>query len=426
MRDLLILLIVVSGSLAALKRPWIGMVMWTWVSLMNPHAEFGYSAANWPVASVVAICTLIGLGITKDRQSPLAGAPMLALLAFMVWTCITLPFSFYFEWCVPLWIRSMKIWLMVFVTLALLTDRNKLQWFIGVMVFSLGFFGVKGGIFTLATGGNFRVWGPGGFIEGNNEIALALVMTIPLTRYLQLQAERTWVRNMLSGVMLLTAVTVLGTYSRGALLALGSMAFFLWLKGRSKVLYGALIVGAALVALPFMPEQWWDRMGTIKTYEQDDSALGRINAWWNAFNVAKANLFGGGFNIYTAEVFAKYSPEPERIHAAHSIYFQVLGEHGFIGLFLFLLIGVATWWTCSTLIRAARKDAELRWAGDLGGMIQVSMIGYATGGAFLSLAYFDLPYNLAVAATAAAILVRRHVKAKEKLPRPVVMPGVPA
>lgn len=426
MRDLLILLIIVGGSLAALKRPWIGVVMWTWVSLMNPHAEFGYSSANWPVASVVAICTLVGLAITKDRQSPFTGAPMRALMAFSVWTCITLPFSFYFEWCVPLWIRSMKIWLMVFVTLALLTDRKKLQWFIGVMVFSLGFFGIKGGIFTLATGGNFRVWGPGGFIEGNNEIALALVMTIPLTRYLQLQSQRAWVRHMLTGVILLTAVTVLGTYSRGALLALGSMAVFLWLKGRSKLLYGVLIFGVALLALPFMPSQWWDRMGTIKTYEQDDSALGRINAWWNAYNVAKAHLFGGGFNIYTADVFARYSPEPERVHAAHSIYFQVMGEHGFIGLFLFLLVGATTWLTCRTLIRAARKDPVLRWVGDLGSMIQVSLIGYATGGAFLSLAYFDLPYNLAAAATAAAFMVRRHQQAEQQLSRPVLASGVRA
>lgn len=408
MRDLLILLIIVVGAFASLWRPWIGILLWTWVSIMNPHAEFGYAAANWPVASVIAIATLIGLVFTKERQSPLAAAPMFAMLAFMVWTCITLPFSIYFDASVPLWIRSMKIWLMVFVTVALLTDKDKLQWFIGVMVFSLAFFGIKGGIFTLATGGNFRVWGPGGFIEGNNEIALALVMTIPLMRYLQIQATKLWVRNMLTGVMLLAAVTVLGTYSRGALLALGTMGFFLWLKGQKKLQYGLLILGVVLVALLFMPDQWWDRMGTIRTYEQDDSALGRINAWWNAWNLANARFVGGGFSIYTAEVFAKYSPEPERIHAAHSIYFQVMGEHGFFGLFLFLMIGATTWWTCRKLIRAAGSDPDLRWAADLGRMIQVSMIGYAAGGTFLSLAYFDLPYDMTAAATAAWVLVRRQ------------------
>ena len=63
--------------------------------------------------------------------------------------------------------------------------------------------------------------------------------------------------------------------------------------------------------------------------------MGRINAWTMALNLAKDNFFGGGFSIYESAVFARYAPDPEA-RAAHSIYFQVLGEHGFVGLFLFL------------------------------------------------------------------------------------------
>lgn len=419
MRDLLILLIIATWAIAALRRPWLGMLLWTWVSVMNPHKEFGYAAGSWPVATLAVAVTLIGLLFTRERHTPFVGAPVWWLLAFVVWTCITLPFSFYLEPSLALWERSMKIWFMVFVTIALIDDRRKLMWFLWVVVASLAFYGVKGGVFTLATGGNFRVWGPGGFIEGNNEIALALVMTIPLMRFLQLQLSRAWHRHAMTGAMLLTAVTVLGTYSRGALLALLSMAFFLWVKGRNKLVYGAALLGVGLVALPFMPEQWWGRMETIKTYEEDASALGRINAWWNAWNVAKAHFFGGGFMIYTPEVFAKYSPEPERVHAAHSIYFQVLGEHGFVGLLLFLGIGAATWWTCRHLIRAAKQNPAHAWAGDLGAMIQVSMVGYATGGAFLSLAYFDLPYNMMVAAVVAAYLLRQPTVAAQRASAPV-------
>lgn len=75
-------------------------------------------------------------------------------------------------------------------------------------------------------------------------------------------------------------------------------------------------------------------------YAQDSSALGRLNAWWMAFNLAKANFFGGGFAIYNAQTFALYAPDPTDIHAAHSIYFMVLGEHGFVGLALFLLLWI--------------------------------------------------------------------------------------
>ena len=101
-----------------------------------------------------------------------------------------------------------------------------------------------------------------------------------------------------------------------------------------------------------------------------------------------------------------YSPDPNRVHAAHSIYFQVLGEHGFVGLFLFLGIGVATWLAARDLIRIGRLHAQHKWAADLGAMVQVSMIGYGSAGAFLSLAYFDLPYNVMIMAVVAQRLVR--------------------
>lgn len=424
MRDAVFLLLVLGGSLAALRRPWIGVMMWTVVSLMNPHAQYGYAAAYWPIASVVALSTMLGLLLTRERQNPFVGFPVWALLLLCLWVTITLPFSLYFDESLPLWERSMKIWLMVFVTLALIDDRRKLHLLIGTMVFSLAFYGVKGGLFTLATGGNYLVWGPGGFIGGNNELALALIMTVPLMRYLQTQTASRARRWLWTAAMLLCAVTALGTHSRGALLGLAAMGFYFWVKGPQKLLSGAAILLVALLVLPFMPEHWWMRMDTIAHYQQDDSALGRINAWWNAWNIAKDRLFGGGFMIYFPEVFARYSPEPLRVHAAHSIYFQMMGEHGFIGLLLFLLVGASTWWSASQLIRAGRAREEDRWCAHLGAMVQVSMVGYAVTGAFLSLAYYDLPYNLMTVTVLALHLVRRR-RRQEAAASASVGEGVP-
>lgn len=409
MRDLLLMSIIVGGSLVALRRPWIGVILWTWVSLMNPHQQFGWRAADWPVASIVAICTLVGLLLTQERQNPFLGSAAWALLGFTLWVCVTLPFSIFFEQSLPLWERSIKIYLMVFVTMALLDSRQKLDWFIWIIVFSLGFYGLKGGVFTLLKGGEFRVWGPGGLIGGNNEIALALVMTIPLMRYLQLQATRRWVRHGLGVSMLLTALTVLGSYSRGALLAIGVMALLLWWKTDRKLGWGLILLVVAAVLVPFMPEHWWSRMDTISGYEQDASAMGRINAWWMAWHLAQDRFFGGGFMISTSSVFRIYAPVPDDVHAAHSIYFQVLGEHGFVGLFLFLAIGVLTWFAAQRLIRQCAATPSTKWAADLGAMVQVGMLGYAVGGAFLSLAYLDLPYDMMAAVLVAASLVRKAV-----------------
>jgi probable O-glycosylation ligase (exosortase A-associated) len=148
-------------------------------------------------------------------------------------------------------------------------------------------------------------------------------------------------------------------------------------------------------------------MSTITEYQQDASAMGRFNAWSMAWNLALDRVTGGGFYVFTQELFDRYSMFPDDgVRAAHSIYFQVLGEHGFVGLGLFLLAWVLAWRTADWLRANAAKNESTAWAAGLAAMVQVSYAGYFVGGAFLSLAYFDLPYLLAVVLVAA----RKHVE----------------
>lgn len=394
MRDGLIIVVLAVVLAVSLFRPWIGVMAWTMTSLGSPHHQFGYASRDWPVAMGIAICTMLGLLMTRQRQNPLVGFGPWTLLLFVIWICITLPASIYFDESYPLWERSMKIFLMLFVSMALITDVKKLHVFIWINVVSIAYYGVKGGVFTLTTGGNYRVWGTGGFIEGNNELAVALVTIVPLMRYLQLRMVRKWAIHTMSASMLLCIVAAVGTQSRGALIALAALGAFFWIKSPNKIGWGVALTTLVVAGLALMPEQWWERMGTIKSYEEDGSALGRINAWWVAWNLAKDKILGGGFMIYNPGVFARYAPVPDDVHAAHSIYFQIMGEHGFVGLALFLAIGASTWFAARRLAKLAKKTPSLKWAKDLAPMIQVSLIAFASGGAFLSLAYFDLPYNV--------------------------------
>ena len=135
-------------------------------------------------------------------------------------------------------------------------------------------------------------------------------------------------------------------------------------------------------------------MSTIATYEEDASSMGRINAWWVAWKIALRYISGVGFNPATSDLFARFAPVPTDVHAAHSIYFQILGNHGFIGLALFGGIWIATWRSAGWLRTQKNLLPEAKWTADLGAMCQVALAGYAVGGAFLSLAYFDLPYNI--------------------------------
>lgn len=320
---------------------------------------------------------------------------VIILIIMLAWMGVTTTQAFFFDLAMEQYTKVIKIQILTFITLMLLTSRDKVHIFVWVVVLSLGFYGVKGGLFTIAHGGSYRVQGPlGTFIGGNNELALALVMTIPLMRYLHLQETRKWVKLGLAGAMLLTAIAAVGSQSRGALVALLITGVIFWLKSRGKLLSGVFLGAAVAATAAIMPQEWYDRMDTIQNYQEDASALGRINAWWTAYYVAKDRVTGGGFEMFRWPVFKQYAPEPGRVHDVHSIYFEMLGEHGFIGLFLFLTLLALTWLKCSSIIRKAKKDKELYWARDLAAMIQVSMVAYMTGGAFLGLAYFDYIYHL--------------------------------
>jgi len=395
MRDLLLFCILAGAALPALIHPWIGVLLWTWVSIMNPH-RLTWSAYDWPVGMVSAAVTLVGLVLTTDRRRWPVTPVTVIMLVFLCWMSITTVFSLQPQSAWPLFDRVWKILLMLLVTLAVLHTRRHIEWFLAVITASLAFFGVKGGVFTLTTGGEFRVWGPPDtFIADNNEIALALVMTIPLLRYFQLRAPHAWQRGALLVVMGLCLLAVLGSQSRGAALAGGAMAVFLWLKSGARILPGLAIAVVATSAIAFMPSTWESRISTIQTYELDQSVQGRFTAWQTAANVAAERLTGGGFGMWTRDVFVAYNPEAVSVHAAHSIYFQVLGEHGVVGLVLFLSIWLLTWVGAGRLIREARAAPDTLWVAQLASMVQVSLVAYAVGGAFYSLAYFDLPYDLA-------------------------------
>lgn len=395
MRDFLVFAIVFGLLPFALKRPWIGALMWAWVGLMTPHRLTWGIAYSFPFAQLVGAVTLIGLFITRDRRYfPLCG-PIVALILFVLWMTVTSAFALHPDLIGEMFSKVMKIQLMLLVSLALLYTRRHIELLLWVIVGSIGFFGVKGGIFTILTGGSARVWGPpGSFIAGNNELALALVMIIPLAYYLYSVDHSKWRRMAMGFAALLSSAAVLGSQSRGGFLALSAMAAVLWLRSSKKavMLILLLFMGAGLLA--FMPESWHERMDTVKTYEQDGSAMGRINAWIMAWNLAQDRWIGGGFEVAQPEEFAKYAPNPNNPLAAHSIYFQVLGEHGFLGLGLFLLMWALTWRMAGRIRSQAGQFEETRWMVGLAGMIQVSLAGYFVGGAFLSLAYFDLPYYI--------------------------------
>jgi putative inorganic carbon (hco3(-)) transporter len=396
LRDIAITALIFGMLPFVLRNPWMGVLMWLWVSIMNPqHFAFGF-APKIPFAMIIALVTMVSIVTSKEKIRLPVNATTILFFVFPIWMCVTYAFALEHEESgYKRWEEVMKIFFFILVSSSLIKTRQHVQWMIWVIVLSVGFFGIKGGLFTILSGGGSRVYGPPGssFMSDNNAISVALVMAIPLMFFLRTVSTSKWVKLGLLGAMGLSAMAVLGSHSRGAFLAVSAMLFFLWLKSRKKLMFGIFMVALIPVAIGFMPEHWTERMKSIENYKEDGSAMGRINSWYMAFNVANDRpLVGGGFELYTPKTFARYAPDPEAIHAAHSIYFQMLGEHGYVGLLLFLAIGIGGWLNAGRIVKITRDNPDLKWDGDFARAIQVSLIGYAVGGLFVNIGYWEIQY----------------------------------
>ncbi|MES2103866.1 MAG: putative O-glycosylation ligase, exosortase A system-associated [Pseudomonadota bacterium] len=395
MRDYLLFAIIFGLLPFVFKRPYIGVLLSTWVSLMNPHRLTYGLAYDFPFAALIVVVTLLALLASKQKKKIPVTPITVVLTLFAIWMSLTTltalePVRAWTEWN-----RVMKTMFILAIMVMTINTKEEILALTWTIALSLGFWGLKGGIFTVIGGGGNNVYGPeGSYITDNNALALALVTALPMIWYTQLSVKRKIVKYGLIGLSILAVFSAVGSYSRGALLGGGCMLIFLWLKSRQKIRTGLILLLIVPLIYTVMPAKWFDRMNTIDDYKQDSSAMGRINAWGFAVNVAKDNLMGGGYDCFTHKMFAIYAPDPLNHHAAHSIYFQVLGEHGFVGLFLFLLFLFLAWRSGSRIIKRCKGREDLKWASDLAAMCQVSIVGFTVGGAFLTLAYYDLFYDI--------------------------------
>ncbi|MBT1064834.1 putative O-glycosylation ligase, exosortase A system-associated [Bowmanella sp. Y26] len=415
LRDLFILSLFAYFCYRTFKQPYIGVLVMLCITYMSPHRLSPWTISySLPLFFMMFLVTATAFLFQKDKDQFQWHRLHIWMLIFMVWGIFSTLFALHPDWAIAEMSRVIKIQIGIVFMILICQGEHRIKAMIWVIALSLAFYGVKGGIFTVLTGAQFRVWGPpDSFIEGNNELALALLMTIPLLFFLFSEAKNKWVKRALMVTMGLCFISVVGSYSRGAFLGLIATAGFLWLKSKYKAPLAVLGIVAVLGAVPFLPDHWFERMETIKTYEEDRSAMGRINAWTAAYNVANDRLTGGGYRFWSPLSFAVYAPSPEDVHDAHSIYFEVLGELGWPGLAIYLII-LWGWWRLSAQnAKLAKGHVELKWCVTFSQMSQVTQIAYMSTGAFLGLAYWNMPYELMTIAILVNIEVRRRLADKK-------------
>lgn len=404
----------------AVARPFVGVMVWSWISFMNPHREVYGFATTMPWAMLTFLVTVAGCVIAREPKRPAINAVTVPLVLFGAWATFTSlvgigpPEPMW-----HMWDKVTKMIVGLLLTAAMLTDRRRIDALLWLMVISLGFYGVKGGLFTLITGGGQIVLGPSDtMIADRNHLAVALLVALPLMNYLRLQARHQIVRHGLVFAMATTLFSVVGSQSRGALVGVAATAGVFWLRSRGKLLSGVAILICLALAISFMPASWIERMETMRTYQEDASAMGRVNIWLAAFALARARpLTGGGYQaIYDQGIVDMVFPGI-RARATHSIWFEVLADHGFPGFLIWLAVLGGGLWYAFRMVRLAKDRPDLQWAGDLGRMGQVSAVAYMTGGTFLSLSYWDFFLTLM------AVLGGAHAVALQTLRQETARPA---
>ncbi len=387
------LLILTVGALlpACLFYPQVGLMLWGWLTLMNPHQEVWGFAQGLQFNLIVAIVTMLAWLLSRERKLPPANPLVATFVMFLLLMVLSQATAVYPAYSWPYFEQFMKTMVFIFLGMVMLTGKARIHGMLWVYAISLGYFGVKGGAFTLLTGGSYHAVGPPNtMISDNNNFGLALVLALPVLFYLRRQTAHRLVRLALLGAIALTGLCVLGTQSRGAFVGLAVMAAVLIWRSRHRA---AMLVGIALLAIPlvtFMPQSWHERMATIENPMEDKSFQGRVDAWHIAFAIAQADpLTGGGFRVgYLQDVADRFTGGGYEARAHHSIYFEILGGMGFTGLACFLAILWMTWRNAAWLRRNTGQDPGLRWAFDLASMTQASLAGYAVAGATLSLEFW--------------------------------------
>jgi len=405
MRDILLIAVVSGFSLVALFRPFVGIVFFVWLGFFNPQSYTWSVAQTLPLSYITAVSTVIGFFISGEAKQFLLRRESILLL--MLWAVFGLSSltAFYPDLAADRLISISKILLMVFLTILLTTNKSRLDALLRAIALSLGFYGLKGGVFAIATGGQALVFGPeNSFLEANNAIGLALAMNIPLLYYLLRIETRTWLRWVIKAMMWASFPAVICTYSRGAWLGLAIVSVLLLLKSRHKFVVVALagvFLALSYGTLPQMlPDRLFSRYDQLVNYEKDDSAESRLWNWEFCKRVGLARpLTGGGFNFYSMETHARYYPEflerwPEKEWTCHSAWLTVFGEHGFPGFILWISLLVCCLLTLRQIRAYGKTRPEISWIPVFADAIQISFVAYMVVGTFLDAAYFDMFYYL--------------------------------
>jgi probable O-glycosylation ligase (exosortase A-associated) len=393
-RDLLVVGAVLISLPIALWRPFWGLLVFTWLAYMRPQ-DMAWTVQDDRFSLWVAGAMLLGLllWVGRERLATLAPPTVLMILLFL-WVTVTAQTALLPDFTKVTWSGFGKVVLVAVLTTGLVRTRERWRLLLLVTACSLGLLGLKYGVHGLLRGGARFDHGPGGFLHDNNDFALALNMALPLLVGIATVERQRALRIAAWGMAGCSLLTVVFTFSRGGLLTLAVVGLLLVLRARHRLRAVAVLGCAALVFFTYFASasfrsEYTERTQSISTYEEDSSAVGRLQAWTTSWRVfLDYPVTGVGPNNLRL-VYQRYAPAGVT-RVSHNTYLQLLAENGLPGFLLFAALIAAT------LLQQQRltRRGEPEWVQVYARMLQISLLGFLVGATFLNRAFFDLVYHL--------------------------------
>jgi len=410
LRDVIVIIATVFFSAKALRNPLVGMLAFVGYAIISPQGLTWYFSSQFPHSMLIGLATILGFILSSRRSNFPWSREIVMLGVLWLWFGLSTLFandqdSAWYKYGVVT-----KVLFMVGLSMAIFQTRSDLHLVVRVIALSLGFYAVKGTVFFILTGGAGTVEGvPGGFLFANNTMGLALAMNVPLLVYLLSVEDNKWMRRLVWLMLLCSYPATIGTFSRGAWMALAAVTGVLVLKSKHKfILMGVaavlLLIGASLIPL-LASSRLIERAQTFESIQDDGSAQQRFGSWEFCTRVGLANpVIGLGFDYYSLKVYEEYYPEyverwglqqwHGKAWSCHSMWVTVLGEHGVLAFALWIGVLVSCFMKLQRIRAVGGSRSELSWYVPWADALQASLLGYSVAGTFLDVAYFDIYYQL--------------------------------
>jgi probable O-glycosylation ligase (exosortase A-associated) len=409
--------------------PFVMALAYIWVDLFRPHDVAPALGQLLPFSVTTAVLT-IGAYLVLDRRDP----PRLGLLTalLVVWAgWITLTTSWALFPASAWWKWDWAFKTILFTALLPFIFRSRIQMEAALIVILCGIasnvlpFAIKS---VLGGGGYGRPFGlieiNGGWGGEGSTLGTYAFACLPLVAYLQrhslLAPSRGWLRWVYLAAPGIAAIGAFGTFARAALIACFVWAALAWWQSRRKLMVAVMMMAAAAAVVPLMGDAWLARISTSFEPGQEESANTRLLVWAWTIDLANRHPAGAGFNAYLGnriEMRNAYGQEiVQEGRAFHSIYFEVLGEHGWIGLAIFFAIFAVFFLDMRRIRRKVRDRPDLEWLGDLARALSHGVLIFMAGAAFVGIAFYPLQYYLFALAVSASAALHRAAAAPVSAP----------